>query len=93
MRKKSIGLALAGALALATMGADSCSETGSKQATDNWNKVHVGMSRAEVESLLGPPDNKQEFESGSGKSGCIYYGLSHQICYDESRTVEAKNAY
>jgi outer membrane protein assembly factor BamE (lipoprotein component of BamABCDE complex) len=91
--RKLLVLPLAGALAVATMGADSCSDTGSKQATDNWNKVHVGMSKAEVRAQLGKPTDKQSFETGSGTSGCLYYGLSHQVCYDESGTVESKNSY
>ncbi len=34
---------------------------------DNWGKVHTGMSKQEVEALLGPPSSKYDAKEVDGE--------------------------
>ena len=73
-----------------------------------FDSVQQGMTQQEVEHLLGPPDNSQQFEQQIPqlqnqplKSSCIYYpesgkplleGHSFQFCFDQNK-LTSKNAY
>ena len=63
----------------------------------------MGDSKAEVESLLGEPDDSQHSESssefGDSTSDCIYYNVkgggfmdSYQLCFENDR-LRSKNQW
>lgn len=81
-----------------------------KSATDSQKKsdavtakigqVSMGMSKDQVISILGTPEDQQHFESQfmgqQSTNDCIYYGslssTSYQFCFDNGK-LTSKNSY
>jgi len=95
------GLLLGAAFGGATMGADSCEEAtedledvageNDSQYRAKVRQVKLGMSRAKVRAIMGPPRDKQTMRSEFGHSDYWYYG-TWQITFDHGK-VDSKNRY
>jgi len=80
---------------------DTADKTGAR-ASANINQVHFGMSKDEVISILGKPDdNGQHSESSfmgdTTTEDCIYYGTlstndSWQLCFTDGQ-LDSKNRW
>jgi outer membrane protein assembly factor BamE (lipoprotein component of BamABCDE complex) len=55
MKKLSSWFAVCAVVALCLAGCDRNPFSGSKLTVENYNKVTTGMSKAQVEKILGPP--------------------------------------
>jgi outer membrane protein assembly factor BamE (lipoprotein component of BamABCDE complex) len=67
-----------------------------KAATASMSQVRLGMTRAQVEAILGKPDSDQSMTSSYDTSSCIYYGTlsddDWQLCFTNG-SLDSKNRY
>jgi len=72
------------------------SDKAGKEATKWMPSVTLGMTRAQVVSLLGKPESDQSFNNDYENSSCIYYGTlsenNWQLCFTNGR-LDSKNRY
>lgn len=70
-----------------------------------FSKIKLGMTEAEVREIAGPPRDRQDmeaegiFDEESSKSSCIYYNVkggefldTYQLCFDDDR-LNSKNKW
>jgi|SRR5215831_19712796 len=76
------------------------SENSGKKAALHISEVRLGMTKSEVISILGKPEDAQHFESSfagdSSTEDCIYYGTfsdnNWQLCFTDG-ILDSKNTY
>ena len=76
------------------------SQKKSDAVTANIGMISMGMTKDQVISILGTPEDQQHFESQfagtQSTSDCIYYGslssTSYQFCFDNGK-LTSKNTY
>jgi len=103
---QAVGVVIGGVLLLGAFGGCSLSgngngpDLGNESSSDNvaahWNEITYGMTKGDVEAILGNPDDSQHMESNGYASDCIYYGSlmssSYQFCFENDR-LDSKNQY
>ena len=57
-------------------------------SSKNLNKVSVGMTKAEVVGIMGPPGIQEEGDYRTGHY-TVYFYLTHSMDFDESNTVRS----
>lgn len=100
---KVIGLIIVAVVVAIAWGGSSVIDK-SQQSSDNVaahvGEISMGMTKDDVVSILGTPEDAQHFESAfageTTTSDCIYYGSlsseSWQFCFDDG-VLTSKNTY
>ena len=99
---KAVVVVAVAALLPFLLGVSSCGETEkgeSEPSSAKWAQVQVGMSRQDVVSILGEPDDVQTFDPKDPFAGRTvrteqwYYGSSHEVAFDHTGRVDSKRRY
>ena len=100
MTKAIVVIAVAALVPFLT-GVSSCGETAKHEnevSSAKWAQVQVGMSREEIRSILGEPDDVQTFDpkdpfaAGIVRTETWYYGSGYQVAFDQVGRVDIMRA-
>jgi hypothetical protein len=82
MRRRKLLVALVGLAVVATAGVVVLWPRPERVTKENYDRMHVGMTRTEVEAILGPPG---DYRSGLGETG---YGSTENMVWTPDPATE-----